>query len=103
MDKRKLFSKLPSVDEVLGDSKIVNIISEYPRDLVIEGIREAIDINRKSIINLKENINTKYKCIKEESMEENKCTNCVEKKLKTEIGEILKKYQRNKDNLIPIL
>lgn len=36
-------------------------------------------------------------------MEENKCTNCVEKKLKTEIGEILKKYQRNKDNLIPIL
>ena len=53
MDKRKLFSKLPSVDEVLGDSKIVNIISEYPRDLVIEGIREAIDINRKSIINLK--------------------------------------------------
>ncbi len=57
MDKRKLFSKLPSVDEVLGDSKIVNIItSEYPRDLVIEGIREAIDINRKSIINLKENI-----------------------------------------------
>ena len=56
LDKRKLFSKLPSVDEVLGDSKIVNIISEYPRDLVIEGIREAIDINRKSIINLKENI-----------------------------------------------
>ena len=56
MDKRKLFSKLPSVDEVLGDSKIVNIISEYPRDLVIEGIREAIDVNRKSIINLKENI-----------------------------------------------
>ena len=56
LDKRKLFSKLPSVDEVLGDSKIVNIISEYPRDLVIEGIREAIDVNRKSIINLKENI-----------------------------------------------
>ena len=56
LDKRKLFSKLPSVDEVLGDSKIVNIISEYPRDLVIEGIREAIDINRKSIINLKENV-----------------------------------------------
>ena len=53
---RKLFSKLPSVDEVLGDSKIVNIISEYTRDLVIEGIREAIDVNRKSIINLKENI-----------------------------------------------
>ena len=56
LDKRQLFSKLPSVDEILGNSKIVNIISEYPRDLVIEGIREAIDINRKSIINLKENI-----------------------------------------------
>ena len=36
-------------------------------------------------------------------MEENKCTNCVEEKLKTEIGEILKKYKGNKDNLIPIL
>ena len=36
-------------------------------------------------------------------MEENKCTNCVEKKLKTEIGEILKKYKGHKDNLIPIL
>ena len=57
LDKRQLFSKLPSVDEILGNSKIVNIISEYPRDLVIEGIREAIDINRKSIVNLKENIN----------------------------------------------
>ena len=56
LDKRQLFSKLPSVDEILGNSKIVNIISEYPRDLVTEGIREAIDINRKSIINLKENI-----------------------------------------------
>ena len=36
-------------------------------------------------------------------MEENKCTNCVDEKLKTEIGEILKKYKGHKDNLIPIL
>ena len=45
----------------------------------------------------------KIQMYKEESMEENKCTNCVDEKLKTEIGEILKKYKGHKDNLIPIL
>jgi NADP-reducing hydrogenase subunit HndA len=52
---------------------------------------------------LKRKYKHKIQMYKEESMEENKCTNCVEKKLKTEIGEILKKYKGHKDNLIPIL
>jgi len=56
LNKRHLFSKLPSVDEVLGSDKIVYIIDEYPRSLIIEGIRESIDITRKSIVNLNENI-----------------------------------------------
>ena len=54
MDKKKLFSKLPSVDEVLGDIKIIDILKQLPRSLVLEAIREVIDINRKTIINLKE-------------------------------------------------
>ncbi len=54
MDKKKLFSKLPSVDEVLGDIKIIDILKQFPRSLVLEAIREVIDINRKTIINLKE-------------------------------------------------
>ncbi len=56
MNKRHLFSKLPSVDEVLGNDKIINIIDEYPRSLIIEGIRESIDIIRKNIVNLNENL-----------------------------------------------
>ncbi|MCR8746538.1 L-seryl-tRNA(Sec) selenium transferase [Romboutsia lituseburensis] len=45
---------LPSVDEVLGISKIVDILKEYPRSLVLESIREAIDLKRKEITNLKQ-------------------------------------------------
>lgn len=56
MNKRHLFSKLPSVDEVLGKNEIINIIDEYPRSLIIEGIRESIDITRKEIVNLNENL-----------------------------------------------
>ena len=36
-------------------------------------------------------------------MEENKCCQCAEKRLKEEVGEILKKYTSEKDNLIAIL
>ena len=56
LNKRHLFSKLPSVDEVLGKNEIINIIDEYPRSLIIEGIRESIDITRKEIVNLNENL-----------------------------------------------
>ncbi len=35
---------LPSVDEVLSDNRIVEIINEYPRSLVLESVREVIDL-----------------------------------------------------------
>lgn len=54
LNKRELFAMLPSVDEVLGDHRIVEIINEYPRSLVLESIRQAIDYKRKSIVNLKD-------------------------------------------------
>lgn len=54
LNKRDLFSMLPSVDEVLGDKRILEIQKEYPRALILESIREIIDLKRKQIINLKE-------------------------------------------------
>ena len=54
MDKRKLFSSLPSVDEVLGNERIGKILDEYPRTLVLDSIREVIGKKRKLIIDLDE-------------------------------------------------
>lgn len=48
---------LPSVDEVLGDKKIIEVLNEYPRSLVLESIRETIDSKRKEIIKLDEKNN----------------------------------------------
>lgn len=55
LDKKKLFAMLPSVDEVLGNEKIKKVLEEYPRTLVLESVRQAIDEKRKLIINLDNN------------------------------------------------
>lgn len=54
MNKKDLFSKLPSVDEVLLIKEIDNLIKEYPRELIVESIRESIAEKRSDIVNLKE-------------------------------------------------
>ncbi len=72
MDKKKLFAMLPSVDEVLGNEKIKNIIETYPRALVLDSIREIIDEKRKLIISLDEKseiTNINLKNIIEQSIE----------------------------------
>lgn len=51
MDKKELFRKLPSVDEVLSKDEIKNTLNFYPRSIVLETIREVIELNRKEIIN----------------------------------------------------
>lgn len=51
MDKKELFRKLPSVDEVLSKDEIKNTLSFYPRSIVLETIREVIELNRRKIIN----------------------------------------------------
>lgn len=56
MNKRNLFSQLPSVDEVLNDEKIKTALIDYPRILVTDSIRSEIDDTRKKIVNLKEDI-----------------------------------------------
>lgn len=71
MDKKKLFAMLPSVDEVLGNEKVKKILEEYPRTLVLESIREAIDAKRKLIINLDDSekeIKIKFEDIIEDSI-----------------------------------
>ena len=51
MDKKELFRKLPSVVEVLSKDEIKNTLNFYPRSIVLETIREVIELNRKEIIN----------------------------------------------------
>lgn len=55
MDKKKLFTMLPSVDEILGDESLKSILNEYPRSLVLDSVRQAIDEKRKLIAKLDEN------------------------------------------------
>ena len=55
MDKKKLFAMLPSVDEILGDESLKSILKEYPRSLVLDSVRQAIDEKRKLIVKLDEN------------------------------------------------
>lgn len=69
MNKKSLFSMLPSVDEVLGASKIIDISKEYPRSLILESIREAIDLKRKEIVRLKEEEVNKFNLNNEEIVE----------------------------------
>lgn len=56
MNIREVLSKLPSVDEVLGSEKIIEILKEYPRNLVLDSIRETIDLNRKSVLKQKDDL-----------------------------------------------
>lgn len=53
MNKKELFNMLPSVDEVLSQKEIEELIEKYPRSIVLESIREVIDINRQTIVAIK--------------------------------------------------
>lgn len=53
MNKKELFKMLPSVDEVLSQKEIEELIEKYPRSIVLESIREVIDVNRKTIVAIK--------------------------------------------------
>lgn len=54
MNKRELFAQLPSVDEMLNQEMIINALNEYPRNILLEGIRESIEEKRREIVELKE-------------------------------------------------
>lgn len=73
LTKKELFSKLPSVDEVLGNKNIIKTLEKYPRNIVLDSIRESIDIKRKIIINLSDDdineFNIKLEDIIEDSLQ----------------------------------
>ena len=75
MNKKELFAQLPSVDEILNQKIIINVLNEYPRNIVLEGIREAIEEKRKEIIRLKEEDFEKFNLSIDEIVENvtNKC------------------------------
>lgn len=50
MEKKEAFSKLPSVDRVLSNYRINDLLNDYPRSLIMESIRESIEKKRKEII-----------------------------------------------------
>ena len=54
MNKRELFTQLPSVDEMLNNKQIINGLKDYPRNIVTESIREAIEEKRQAIVGLRE-------------------------------------------------
>lgn len=51
MDKRQeLLKQLPKVDEVLQDQRLSLFFEEFPRELVVEAVREEIEGRRQSIL-----------------------------------------------------
>ncbi len=51
-NKRSLFAKLPSVDEILNEREIEDVFAKIPRNTVVDSVREAIEFYRKKIISL---------------------------------------------------
>ena len=51
MDKNEILRKIPQVDEILKDVKLVDIVSSIPHDFLINCIREVIIDQRANILN----------------------------------------------------
>ena len=47
--KNSLFRKIPKVDEILLDNRVVEILKDVPRTLVVESIREELDEMRNQV------------------------------------------------------
>ncbi len=61
MNKGKILSKLPSVDELLNNKKIINLLEEIPRDVVVNEIRSNLEKYRKKILSMDEKALDKFK------------------------------------------
>ncbi|MDI9476816.1 MAG: L-seryl-tRNA(Sec) selenium transferase [Natronincolaceae bacterium] len=61
MNKGKILSKLPSVDELLNDKKIINLLEEVPRNVVVNEIRNNLEKYRKKILSMDEGSLDKFK------------------------------------------
>jgi L-seryl-tRNA(Ser) seleniumtransferase len=49
-EKREMLADLPSVDEILKSQQCIEWLKTFPREFVLQGVREAIDCRRKSIL-----------------------------------------------------
>lgn len=55
MNKKNILSNLPSVDELLNNDKIVSLIKEIPRIVVVNNIRTCLQNYRNYILKMEEN------------------------------------------------
>ncbi|MBU5336203.1 L-seryl-tRNA(Sec) selenium transferase [Intestinibacter bartlettii] len=58
LKKREAFAKLPSVDKVLANQKIQDLLKNYPRELILEATREIIQSKRKEIIDKNDDLDS---------------------------------------------
>ncbi len=61
MNRGKILSKLPSVDELLKDEQILNLLYKVPRNVVVKEIRNNIEKYRKKILNMEEHLLEDFK------------------------------------------
>ncbi|MDY2737355.1 L-seryl-tRNA(Sec) selenium transferase [Intestinibacter sp.] len=87
MKKNQAFSKLPSVDKILSNPRIEDLINCYPRKLILESIREKINQKREEIIFLDEKDIDSFD-IKEEDLISD-IINCVKDKFELSIKKVV--------------
>ncbi len=61
MNKGKILSKLPSVDELLNNEGIINLLEEIPRNVVVNEIRNNLEKYRRQILSMDEESLDKFK------------------------------------------
>ncbi|KAB3533106.1 L-seryl-tRNA(Sec) selenium transferase [Alkaliphilus serpentinus] len=70
MSKEKLLRNLPSVDELLYDEEIKEILNRIPRRVVVENVRRVIQETREKILKLKDSHLTDFNVDKENMITE---------------------------------
>ncbi|GAW93668.1 L-seryl-tRNA(Sec) selenium transferase [Calderihabitans maritimus] len=48
--KQKSLQRIPAVEQVLQNERIKNLLEDYPRTLVVESVREVLDVYRQNLI-----------------------------------------------------
>ena len=61
MNKGKILSNLPSVDELLNNEGIINLLGEIPRNVVVNEIRNNLEKYRRQILSMDEESLDKFK------------------------------------------
>lgn len=61
MNKGKILSRLPSVDELLNNERIINLLEEIPRNVVVNEIRNNLEKYRRQILSMDEESLDKFK------------------------------------------